>query len=213
MSLFDDASPKGGFPSISHLPWLTDVKAAQIAAHELLVAEDAPLAAVACWLRSLEAAELDYLLDRSTERSSHYKWCLGGHRHHYLVWLHQYKPPATYVRADRWAKVIHDHRYSFSSRVLSGALHVSRYRISPNGTKLPSLDKRVVQETGSVVTLFPDEVHCIDSVENNTCTLVIQGPAARHSSTIFHLSTQSQEHADDLDLILSRLVDDLPQLR
>lgn len=209
MSLFDEATPRNGFPVLARLPWLTDTSAAQVAAHRLLAGEESPLATLALWLRSLDEHDLDYLLDRSTERSSHYKWCLGGSRHRYLVWLHQYKRRGTFPKPERWANVVHDHRYSFSSRVLSGALHVSRFHAATNGATVPALAERLVQHTGSVVTLYPDEIHRIDHTEENTCTLVVQGPAVRHSSTIFHLSTQSSEGADDLDLTLSRLVEAL----
>src|SRR5919109_873808 len=93
MSLFRGASPIVGFPALAALPWHTDLAAAYAAARRALEAESEPAQALTNWLTGLSDKEMEYLLDRSTERNSHFKWCLGGGRRDYLLWLHQYKPP------------------------------------------------------------------------------------------------------------------------
>jgi hypothetical protein len=192
------------------LPWQTDLPTAQARARQLLKAEVDPTVTVTRWIGNLATDELDTLLDRSTERSSHVKWCLGGRRGSYLVWLHQYKAPERFAAATRFAAAIHDHRYGFSSRVLSGALRVSLFAAEIDGDRahLTRLSEQLLTP-GMVTSLLTTEIHRIDSVADNTCTLLVQGPAVRHHSTVYGMDGQ-MERVPDLEETLPGLIAGLP---
>jgi hypothetical protein len=210
MTLFDAAAPSCGFPALGGLSWNSDPTQAQARAHEILVGLDDARAQLSQWLRSLSAEEIDHIVDRSVERSSHYKWYLGGSRKAYLVWLHQYRPSRAYEKANGFAASIHDHRLGFCSRVLSGSLRVTWYAAAvENGTaRLTVLDRRRLS-SGQVISMTSDEIHKIDDVEDNTLTLVVQGPAERHFSTVFDERNGTMQRFDDLDNLYSCLLDGL----
>jgi hypothetical protein len=212
MTLFCDASPSEGFPAIAQLPWSTDPARARFGAHEILMSETNLTSNLAAWLKGLDPPQVDFIIERSVERTSHYKWLLGGNRHSYLIWLHQYKPPPQFARADRFAASVHDHRLWFSSRVISGALHVTWYsaEIVGEAASLKVL-KQLRLSAGMGAELEPHEIHKIDQVETRTATFVVQGPAERRFSTVFNLSDGSMRREYDLDALYPRLVDGLAQ--
>ena len=207
MSLFWGASPSEGFPAIAQLPWSTDPASARLCAYELLMEEGNLTSKLATWLRGLDSSQIDLIVERSVERTSHYKWLLGGDRRSYLVWLHQYKPPVEFARAGRFAASVHDHRLWFSLRVISGAMHVTWYsaEISGGAASLRVMWQRRLS-VGMGVQMKPEEIHRIDYVKNRTATLLIQGPAERNFSTVFDLSDGSMRRKYDLDALYPRLV-------
>ena len=210
MSLFSGASPSEGFPVIAQLPWSADPDSARLSAYRLLAKESSISYDLAAWLTSLEPSQIDFIIERSVERPSHYKWLLGGNRRSYLVWLHQYKSPEEFARADRFAASVHDHRLWFTSRVISGALHVTWYGLEISGETAPlKILRRRRLSIGMVVQMNPEEIHKIDNVEDGTLSLVIQGPAERHFSTVFGLSDGSMVRKYDLDALYPNLVAEL----
>ena len=200
MSIFDDATPQWGFPKIAALPWHTDTDAALRRAHSMLVTEHGIAERLASWLSGLERGDVDFIVERSPERSTHYKWRLGGDRRDYLVWLHQYKKPEVFAKASTFAASIHNHRMAFTSRVMSGALHVTWYEVGdpedPGGLNVLE-NRRLGRDT--TVSLSPDEIHEITRVEEDTFTFVIQAPPVRHASTVYRNGrTVSAPDLDDL---------------
>jgi hypothetical protein len=206
-ALLDGASPSAGFPLLAGLPWASDRSVAQTAAYELLKEQDNLQEGLATWLESMPKTELDVIIERSVERSSHYKWYLGGDRKSYLVWLHQYKSPEKFKMASTFAASVHNHRLEFSSRVICGALHVTWFqaRLIEDRARLTVLDRRRLTR-GTVVHMRPDEIHGIDAVEDNTFTLLVQGPAERHFSTVFRVSTGEIERQEDLDALYPSVI-------
>lgn len=198
MRLLTGAHPMTGFPVLEALPWHENPAVAYSRAGALLAAEQDLTRRLAEWLSTVDSNGLEYLLDRSTERNTHIKWCLGGKRSTYLVWLHQYKPPDVYAKAIHFAASVHDHRYGFVSKVLNGALDAEWFARQDGSPTPISMVRRTIAE-GDIVTMTPDEIHCIRSVLPNTCTLVIQGPAIRRHSTVFHLGAGSTESMGDLE--------------
>lgn len=207
MSLFWDAAPSKGFPAIARLPWSTDPATAHIGAYELLTAESSITYSLAAWLGGLDSSQIDFIIEHSVERPSHYKWLLGGNRRSYLVWLHQYKSPEDFAETDGFAASAHDHRLWFTSRVISGALHATWYSAEVSGetASLKIMTQRRLS-VGMVIQMKPEEIHKIDRVEDKTITLIIQGPAEHRFSTVFTFSDGSIMRKYDLDALYSCLV-------
>jgi hypothetical protein len=198
--LFTDASPSGGFPAVASLPWKADPSTARQGARALLSHDDDFLTELVAWLGNLSAEDEDLLIRYSLERPSHYKWFLGGGIHEYLIWLHQYRSPSEFAGTNRFAASIHDQRLWFCSRVVSGGLDATWYQATPEGGKvhLTATERRRLSP-GMVTQMHNDEIHGIDSVEENTVTFLIQGPPERHYSTSFNLTDGSSRRNYDLE--------------
>jgi hypothetical protein len=184
MSLFTNASSDNGFPALNELPWHRRTDRALFEARELLTAKTLAEELVS-WLAGRPADELQQIVERSLERTTHFKWFLGARPTEYVVWLHEYKPPAIYERATGFAASVHNHRYGFCSRVLRGALEVSTFAPPSRGDGAVSLVGRHRVHLGETMALTPEDIHRIDQVAPHTCTIVIQGPTARNFSTCY----------------------------
>ncbi|MFD3930034.1 hypothetical protein [Streptomyces sp. NPDC058614] len=219
MTIFEGASPTVGFPRIAGLPWSEDPDRAHVEARKLLEEEGEGLARrISLWLSALDQRDVDSLLSRSMYRSSHHKWCLGGDHHDYVVWLHQYKEPAEFAEAEGFAASTHNHRYGFSSRVVSGGLHATWFNVVGqdnvehrgfDGGGNAHVELRPANQTwlraGDVVTLDHHDIHQIDEVAARTCTLLIQGPVRRDFSTVFNPSGGPVKIIDAHETLLSLL--------
>jgi hypothetical protein len=205
--LFDNASPSGGFPALARLPWKEEPSVAHQCAHDLLCGEAELGALLLEWLSGLEPSEIDVMVRYSVERSSHYKWFLGGNIHDYLVWLHQYKAPSEFRAINRFAASIHDHRLWFCSRVVAGGLHATWYKavLGEQKAHLTAIMRRRLPP-GAVVQMEAQEIHGIDDVEEGTVTLLIQGPPERHYSTSFDLSDGGMRRNYDLEALYPKVL-------
>jgi len=184
MSLFTDASSDNGFPALDDLPWRERPGEALAEARELLTVKELP-EDLAAWLTARPPGELGQILDRSLERATHFKWFLGAGPSAYVVWLHEYKPPEVFDQATSFAASVHNHRYGFCSRVLRGELDVSAFGTPRRpGDPVRLMERRRV-EAGETMTLTHEDVHRIDKVAPQTCTILIQGPVARNFSTCY----------------------------
>jgi hypothetical protein len=184
MSLFSKASSGSGFPALDDLPWRDRPHEALTGARGLLTAKDLT-DDLAAWLTTRPSGELAQILDRSLERTTHFKWFLGAGPSAYVVWLHEYKPPELFDQATGFAASVHNHRYGFCSCVLRGGLDVSAFR-TPRypGDPVRLMGRRRIGP-GETMTLSHEDVHRIDQVEPQTCTILIQGPPARNFSTCY----------------------------
>jgi len=153
-SVFDGAEPDNEFPAFANLPWQTDLTSAVEGAAAGLAADNNLREHLLDWLSRQPRSSMAYILDRSQERPSHYKWCLAGGRDRFYVWLHQYKEPAEYASANRWAASIHNHRYGFASAIISGALHTSWYSAKASDATLQPGSTEVISE-GTVYQVLP----------------------------------------------------------
>jgi hypothetical protein len=204
--LFLNASPIVGFPTLAQLPWHQDPDGARRAAVGILTGETRLRLDLIAWLRTLKPAEISMIVDRSLELSSHYKWLLGGTAQSYLVWLHQYKQPQEFAKASTFAASIHDHRLWFASRVITGGLDVTWYeaRIAGRKAQLSAIETRRLG-VDTVIQMTADEIHGINSVEEGTFTLLIQGPAERGFSTAFNISDGTMRRNYDLATLYADL--------
>jgi hypothetical protein len=184
MGLFTEASSSRGFPALDGLPWRSRSDEALAEARELLGADDLPDELIS-WLAGRPSEEMAQIIDRSLERTTHFKWFLGARPAEYVVWLHEYKTPDVFAQATSFAASVHNHRYGFCSRVLRGALQVSAFAppVRPDDPVRLVARRRV--DVGQTMILSHEDVHRVDRVAPHTCTLLVQGPAAREFSTCY----------------------------
>lgn len=201
--LLDNARPSHGFPALERIEFDVDGGDCASRVLELLRTSDLTSACISHWLRHLKPADLDTMTVRSVERASHIKWYLGSCSNGSIVWLHQYKQFALPDKLGSFAASIHNHRYSFGSRVLSGSLTVSHFEfgafLQQKGTE--------AMRTGTAYWLDADQIHRIDGTDSNTCTIVVQAPPRRAFSRVFHPSGRSFDDIYDLESRLPGLID------
>jgi hypothetical protein len=159
---------------------------------------------------SLRSDELDELLARSTERSTHYKWCLASSGHRGVrIWLHVYK---------RWqsaeagfAASIHDHRYSFVSAVLTGMLIERRW--SPNGPREIKPGLCMEYGPGNIYSIRDTEIHSIEKALPGTITFVVQLATTKPTSLVFNPRTlELERQIPDLGALFSPMLRQLAGL-
>jgi hypothetical protein len=197
MNLFTGACPDDGFPALDVLPWRDEPQTALRAARLVLEAAELPEELVS-WLAGRPTGQLERILERSLERTTHVKWFLGARSGEYVVWLHEYKPPEVFARAVGFAASVHNHRYGFCSRVLAGALHVSAFAAPTAPDERLRLIQRSEVKQGQVMSLSHEDIHQIDQVEPYTYTILVQGPVARNFSTCYDTASGNGRRVYDL---------------
>jgi hypothetical protein len=192
MSIFDGASPRRGFPLLAELPWLDDPAGAQANALEILNHEPDLAAALDNWLACLSDEDAACAGMESRSTTTHDKWFLGGGEFSgragrvYMVWLHNYFAPDVFQASANFAASIHNHRYGFASRLVSGGMDVIEFKVPQpeDGGDLTKRSQYRLSE-GDVMSISHDDVHQIVGVEVGTRTLLVQGPAMRPYSTVY----------------------------
>jgi len=121
---------------------------------------------------------------RCHETSTHYKWFVSYHKRlRYRIWLHQYK-----VRAERnfgHAEVPHNHRYSLASAILQGGF-VHHYFERTEQSVVELLRERRAYSQGDAYVVDWQRFHKLSDLSDNTVTLVVESPVARHYSEAFY---------------------------
>jgi hypothetical protein len=193
VSIFDGASPTGGFPALADLPWLYEPERALKAAREILISEQDLAGVLQSWLTGLSEDQAACAGMESRTTGTHDKWFLGAGRFSgasgrtYMVWLHDYFSPEKYGASGNFAASIHNHRYGFTSRVVSGGLNIVEFQ-NPDRDEGPLATKREFSiRLGETMSVSPKDIHRIVSVQPGTRTLLIQGPARSMYSTVYHM--------------------------
>lgn len=123
-------------------------------------------------------------LDRSVEKTTHYKWFMGGPPDgSFELWLHEYKPQS--LRREGHATVAHNHRFWLTSIVLRGGFTDSRFRRDNDSRTL--LEKIASRQMGTDETMVidADEIHSLSGLQDGTITLVAQSAPIRSYSEVF----------------------------
>jgi hypothetical protein len=204
--LLSSASPIIGFPALREISLEAGPQQAMRSVAEILGDPELDSAEIARWIRGLAGQDVSIVGERSVERTSHLKWFLGQEPNGLTVWLHQYKGEKLPDSVGFFAASIHNHRYSFASRVLSGGLLVSHFRECADKPLVRMFQREEVGE-GSVYTMTANEIHRIDQTSASTCTLVVQGLAERKFSRVFASDGGSYEDKYDMPAMLPDLVD------
>ena len=133
----------------------------------------------------------------SRETSTHYKWFVHEDAtQRFIIWLHEYKTAS--IRGNRHAVIPHNHRYWFSSLVLSGGFTSQSFVRGTDGGRLVwGADLNVA--AGEVFTIPPDQIHALTRLEDDTMTLIVQGRPVREYSEAYDAPTGEAQRFYDLD--------------
>lgn len=126
-------------------------------------------------------------LDKSVEKTTHYKWFLSEDpARRFQIWLHEYKPSTH--RREGHATVAHNHRFWLTSLILRGGFTDTRYEradeTDPESGSLSPIDSRQMK-SGDTMVLMPDEIHALSELRDGTLSLIVQGKPVRSFSEVF----------------------------
>jgi hypothetical protein len=164
------------------------------------------LPALRAELMTLRLADFNAMLVRSRETPTHYKWHLRTiGQDAYEIWLHEYKPPTS--RSSVFSQRVHNHRYGFTSIVLSGGFLHSLYEVTPCATGACTVMCSSSQEltAGMVYSLTAEEFHSVTQVRNRTVTLVAQQRPTRTFSYSVDSETNVLIRHDPIEYRLNSL--------
>lgn len=140
------------------------------------------------WLAtSADVAKLSAL---ARETSTHYVWPLHLTDKGYGVTVNEFKDPRDIITG--YATVLHNHRYSFISVMLSGEYTQVRSHVdllTPHqAAQVRDLGEEIVKE-GDIVAVNHEEFHRLRTISSNTVTLVVKCPAVKSESLSVDTST------------------------
>ena len=207
MSLFEGATP-GSFPALRSLPWREDYAGALKGARDVLLALDEPQFALHSWMAERTPDEKNTIVSRSADKATHCKWMLGGEPDLYSVVLHRYKEPDVFDGSGSFANSVHNHRYGFTSIVLSGELHTLDFDVEAPCDRADAARTARAMTPGDTMIVMPEDVHRVDRVGKKTQTLLIQGPIVRNYS-IRYRADGSTERIYDLPTLIETLAFDI----
>jgi hypothetical protein len=140
------------------------------------------------WLES--HADVGRLTAGARETSTHYVWPIHLNSRGYGIALNEFKDPLDI--ATGYATILHNHRYSFISVILSGGYTQVRCQVemlSPTqATHVRELGEDGVTE-GDIVTINHEEFHRLAGIRSGTVTLVVKCPAIKGESLSVETST------------------------
>lgn len=122
----------------------------------------------------------------SREVTTHYKWCLYM-GNDVSLWLNEYKAPTS----TGYARSIHNHRYGFASRIVTGDLHQRQFLVEHEDGKLRSIkvDSEWEGVADDAYSIHADAVHQVDRWSEGTTTLLLKAAPERANSQVFDLQT------------------------
>ncbi|HET8566151.1 MAG TPA: hypothetical protein VFL77_06720 [Solirubrobacterales bacterium] len=129
--------------------------------------------------------DLSIEVERSVEKTTHYKWFLGeGSERSFELWLHEYKP--SNLRRTGHATVAHNHRFWLTSLILRGGFSDTRYaRVEGEGDAHIEPIRRRPMEAGNTMVIGPDEIHSLSDLRDGTISVVVQSRPLRSFSEVF----------------------------
>jgi hypothetical protein len=140
------------------------------------------------WLK--QSASLDELRMSARETATHYVWPVYAAASGHSVVINEFKEPEHMVAG--YATTLHNHRYSFTSLMLSGRYRQVRCAVEMNefgqATGLHELGNDDVTE-GSIVAIDHNMFHRLADIKDRTITLVIRCPAVKESSISVDIRT------------------------
>lgn len=153
------------------------------------------------YLCELQRSDFQSLLCRSVETTTHLKLSLFTTSHRGLrVWLHVYKPWSD--NEDRYAASIHNHRYSFASKILSGGYRECTWPVTDEQLGVPI---RNSYRSGDIIEINSDAVHSLEYVEPETVTFIVQFPTNNTFSTVYSPDGSGTKQLYDLESKIERL--------
>jgi hypothetical protein len=158
-------------------------------------------------IRSWDDRNLEKRQLRCHETSTHYKWFVHYHdKLQYRVWLHQYKSSGE--RKAGYAEVPHNHRYSLASVILRGQFR-QHYFETTSGLVAEIPDECRAYSQGDVYSINWSKVHKLSDLDDQTVTLVVESPVARHFSEAFYDKSGAPSICPDFVELHSHLLDQI----
>lgn len=160
------------------------------------------------YLRDLPPAEFDAVRAKSRETTTHFAWCLRDQPNEpFTFWLHEYKPQRDW-RAG-YADSVHNHRYHFSTTIVTGGYLHERYlaAINPSVPRISAVE--LVTSTwcgaGDTGMMRASDFHRIPQARDNTMTFLMKSRA----TTTFSLSYDPTTQASHQHIPVESRLDDL----
>jgi hypothetical protein len=139
--------------------------------------------------RSLPPERTEF--DRSAEKTTHFKWFVADDPHgRFALWLNEYKP-ASHRRTGH-AEVAHNHRFWFTSLLLSGGFTNDIYRARSDASL--ELERSLDLRAGDTFVVDPDEVHALRELRDGTLTLLVQSRPVRSYSDVWEAGKVTRYH-------------------
>lgn len=123
-------------------------------------------------------------LDRSVEKTTHFKWFVAsGPDRNFELWVHDYKPVEQ--RRTGHAVVAHNHRFWFTSLLLRGGFRSTRFElVSPDSAELQETSALTLN-AGDTYVVDPSEIHALTDIQEGTLTLLVQSNSVRSFSDVY----------------------------
>ncbi|HEY1917562.1 MAG TPA: hypothetical protein VGH27_18490 [Streptosporangiaceae bacterium] len=140
------------------------------------------------WLIRSDAA--DEVRMGARETSTHYVWPLYVASNGYALTINEFKDPR-YMSLG-YANVLHNHRYSFASLVLSGGYSQVRSRVEMHITGQAARIDDIAQDfafEGRVLTINHGEFHRLTDIGDRTVTLLAKCPPVKRDSVSVNIKT------------------------
>lgn len=128
--------------------------------------------------------------DRSSEKTTHFKWFVAEDPDdRFSLWLNTYKP-STHRRTGH-AEVAHNHRFWFTSLVLSGGFTHATF--TADGPTL-TLSNEITLRAGDSFIVDPAEIHALRDLQDETVTLIVQSRPVRAFSDVYEGGAVTRYH-------------------
>ena len=141
------------------------------------------------WLT--ETSVREQVRKAARETSTHYVWPLYLGSNGYGLTINEFKDPRH--MGFGYANVIHNHRYSFASLVLSGGYSQVRSSVdiarSGQALRIDDIGQDFAFE-GSLLCVNHNDFHRLTHFSNQTVTLLIKCPAAKNDSVSVDIETR-----------------------
>jgi predicted metal-dependent enzyme (double-stranded beta helix superfamily) len=176
----DGPSFKGILERLSRLDWARRADAHAAAEIEFSSVD------VPALLEELRQSSRDLIqLERSVEKTTHYKWFLReASDSSFELWLHEYKPRQ--LRRTGHATVAHNHRFWLTSTILRGGFTDTRYARSPTRScaLIEPIQSRSLK-VGDTLLIDPEGIHSLSDLRDGTISMVVQSSPVRSYSEVF----------------------------
>ncbi|WP_229373501.1 hypothetical protein [Umezawaea beigongshangensis] len=164
------------------------------------------------YLRALSVEQAARVRERSRETTTHFAWCLRDEPGEaFTFWLHEYKPQRDWRPG--YADSVHNHRYHFSTTIVSGSYLHERFgvRLGPAGRSVLSarLERGAECRAGTAGSLLAHEFHRIPRAADGTLTFLVKSRAVMPWSLSFDPGTATSHRHVPVEMRLEELTNQL----
>ena len=163
-------------------------------------------------LRTLTPQDERRIVSRSRETTTHFAWCLRDEpTEPFTFWLHEYKPQRDWRHG--YADSVHNHRYHFSTTILTGSYLHERYTARLGAGERSILSAALLRRTecpvGTSGTMLAHEFHRIPRAADDTMTFLVKSRATSPWSLSFDPDTGASHRHVPVESRLEELTNQL----